>query len=593
MVRLQSYVLLGFTAFALAAASPATKRRTPLIKDSLPQVPRGWTLHRAAPAHHMIKLRIGLPQSNFAELEKALHEVSDPAHPRYGAHLSKEEVEELVAPHPESLDLVEDWLISHGFDVATLDRSPAKDWITIIVPVHQAESMLDTKYNVYKHEATGMELVRTQSYSLPEYLFEHVDVIQPTTMFGGGMRAMDTTSHIELDDSEPGASAAADDCTNTRITVACLQDLYKTKGYVPKVPGKNKIGITGYLEQYANFADLKQFYQAYVPAAVDSKFDVKLIHGGKNDQNLSLAGEEANLDVQYAGGISYPTPNIFWSTGGSPPFIPDLVTPTNTNEPYADWLDYVLGLSAEELPQTITTSYGDDEQTVPRDYAIRVCNELAQLGARGVTLFYSSGDFGVGGNNKTRNTCITNDGTNTVSFLPAFPASCPYVTAVGGTTNLTEVAVNFSGGGFSNYFPTPDYQKKEVESYLEKIGSTYDGLYNRTGRGYPDVAALGTSFRIIYQGRDVGIGGTSASSPAFAAVISLVNDALIAKGRPPLGWLNPWLYSTGYAALNDITSGSNPGCNTTGFAAGPGWDPVTGFGSPNFEKILALLDLEK
>jgi len=210
-----------------------------------------------------------------------------------------------------------------------------------------------------------------------------------------------------------------------------------------------------------------------------------------------------------------------------------------------------------------------------------------------VTIFYSSGDFGVGGNDKTRNTCVTNDGKNTTSFLPAFPASCPYVTAVGGTTNLTEVAVNFSGGGFSNYFPTPDYQKKAVESYLKTIGSTYAGLYNNTGRGYPDVAALGTSFRIIYRGRDVSIGGTSASSPAFAGVISLVNDALIAKGRPPLGWLNPWLYSTGHAALNDITSGTNPGCNTTGFAAGPGWDPVTGFGSPNFEKILAALGLEK
>ncbi|KDQ08887.1 hypothetical protein BOTBODRAFT_37585 [Botryobasidium botryosum FD-172 SS1] len=566
MVYLRSYIcLLGF--IALAAASP-TKRRTPMVKDSLAHVPRGWTLHGPAPAHHKIRLRIGLPQSNFAELEKALYDVSDPSSARYGAHLSKEEVEELVAPHPESLDLVEDWLISHGFDVATLDRSPAKDWITIVVPVYQAESMFDTKYNVYKHDATGEELFRTQSYSLPEYLLEHVDVVQPTTMFGRGMRAMAKTSHFQSD--EPTAFPPTDNCTNTRITPACLQDLYKTKGYVPKVPGKNKIGVTG--RQYVNFADLKQFYQTYVPAAVGSTPDVKLVHGGQNDQNISLAGTEANLDVQYVSGLSDPTPVTFWSTRGSPPFKPDLLTPTNTNEPYGDWLDYVLGHSNEELPQTITTSYGDDEQTVPRDYAVRVCRELAQLGVRGITLFYSTGDFGVGGDSSNPiNTCVSNDGTNTTTFLPAFPASCPYVTTVGATTNLTEVAADFSGGGFSNYFPRPRYQSKAVETYLKTIGFEYAGLYNSTGRGYPDVAALGTNFRIIYQGREAGIDGTSASSPTFAAITSLVNDALIAKGRPPLGWLNPWLYSTGYAALNDITSGNNPGCNTTGFAAGPGW----------------------
>lgn len=72
--------------------------------------------------------------------------------------------------------------------------------------------------------------------------------------------------------------------------------------------------------------------------------------------------EQANLDIQYTEGISFPTPNIYYSTGGSPPFIPDSETPTNTNEPYLDWLNFVLAQSS--VPQTFTTSYGDDEQTV-------------------------------------------------------------------------------------------------------------------------------------------------------------------------------------------------------------------------------------
>ena len=65
-------------------------------------------------------------------------------------------------------------------------------------------------------------------------------------------------------------------------------------------------------------------------------------------------------------------------------------------------------------------------------------------------------------------------------------------------------------------------------------------------------------------------------------MISLLNDALLAAGRPPLGFLNPWLYSRGYKGLNDIIGGNNPGCGTPGFEAVKGWDPLTGLGTPNF-----------
>ena len=126
---------------------------------------------------------------------------------------------------------------------------------------------------------------------------------------------------------------------------------------------------------------------------------------------------QANLDVQYAVSISYPTPNTYYITGGSPPFTPDSLTPTNTNEPYLDWLKFIL--DQPTIPQTISTSYGDDEQTVPPDYAQSVCDLFAQLGARGVSLLFSSGDFGVGGGS-----CLSNDGANRRQFVPIFPASC-------------------------------------------------------------------------------------------------------------------------------------------------------------------------
>jgi subtilase family serine protease len=71
--------------------------------------------------------------------------------------------------------------------------------------------------------------------------------------------------------------------------------------------------------------------------------------------------------------------------------------------------------------------------------------------------------------------------------------------------------------------------------------------------------------------------GTSCSTPVFASVISLLNDRLIGAGKPVLGFLNPFLYSTGASALHDITTGSNLGCNTSGFPAEDGWDPVNSF----------------
>lgn len=72
----------------------------------------------------------------------------------------------------------------------------------------------------------------------------------------------------------------------------------------------------------------------------------------------------------------------------------------------------------------------------------------------------------------------------------------------------------------------------------------------------------------------------SASAPTTASIISLVNDMLLAAGKPVLGFLNPWLYAGGSAAFTDITSGSASGCGTTGFPAQAGWDAVTGFGTP-------------
>ena len=153
------------------------------------------------------------------------------------------------------------------------------------------------------------------------------------------------------------------------------------------------------------------------------------------------------------------------------------------------------------------------------------------------------------------------------------------MTSVGATQNVNpEIAADFSSGGFSNYFDIPSYQSSAVSSFLSAIGSTNSGKFNASGRGFPDVAAIGVDVEIVSGGSTGTVDGTSCASPIFARVVALLNDQLIAAGKSPLGFLNPFLYSdAGKAALNDITSGSNPGCNTNGFTARAGWDPVSFF----------------
>ena len=135
------YIALIFTGLSLALAGPTAP---PFHLKERIDPPRHWVKLGPAPVDHVVTLRIALPQPNFSVLEQHLYEVSDPGHARYGEHLSKDEVESLVAPHPASLDAVEAWLLGHGLEREACTHSPARDWITVDVPVRLAEEMLDT-----------------------------------------------------------------------------------------------------------------------------------------------------------------------------------------------------------------------------------------------------------------------------------------------------------------------------------------------------------------------------------------------------------------------------------------------------------------
>merc|ERR1711991_365313 len=214
----------------------------------------------------------------------------------------------------------------------------------------------------------------------------------------------------------------------------------------------------------------------------------------------------------------------------------------------------------------------------------RLNDEFKVVGLRGVSILFASGDSGVG----------TGGCPNGV-FSPDWPSTSPYITSVGGTKlgfleTGTERVWSDSGGGFSNHFPTPAWQQSAVHNYITKYASGLPpGAYwNATGRAYPDIAAFASGFIVVVGGVPVPIDGTSCSCPSASSVFSLVNDHLLNKGQPALGPLNQWIYKNA-AAFNDITEGSNVGCaGQDGFPAAPGWDPVTGNGSPLYTKMISV-----
>ncbi len=208
---------------------------------------------------------------------------------------------------------------------------------------------------------------------------------------------------------------------------------------------------------------------------------------------------------------------------------------------------------------------------------------------QGVTFLSSSGDNGATDYIDLQATKLSPKATT------SFPADEPWVTSVGGTsmirngTTIQEKVWNSdgggSGGGLSDFFTAPSFQKALP-------ASAQSLLKNR--RGVPDVAGDAdplTGMAFYQDGTWSLTGGTSASAPLWAGLIAIANQ----MAGHPLGFINPGLYKLSQSSnymqdFHDITNGNNSvnykGVTIPGYSAVPGWDPVTGLGTPNAEKLL-------
>ncbi|KAJ7611774.1 family S53 protease [Roridomyces roridus] len=547
-------------ALTLASAKPISMA----LHERRDAVPAGFALTKVVTGSETLNLRLNLVQNNLAGLEAALNAAADPASESYGQWLSSEEVAAFARPSEETATAVAQWLSDNG--VSSTSASPAGDWISISVSAEKANALLSADFSVFTHIESGQESIRTMEYSIPASLQSHIKVVTPTVSFNGPRRAapkfIKSESKVQAAEVPTRATVAAS-CSST-ITPTCLQNMYS----IPLTPATNKnsvIGVAGFDDQFANQADLTQFLKAQrTDVSSATNFSLTSVDGGTNSQTRSQAGVEADLDIQYTVGLATGVPVTFVSVG-------------ETTKDGADegFLDIITALIAESAPpQVLTTSYGfNTEASLSKALTFAMCDSYMQLTARGVSILFASGDGGVA--------ATPGESCSGKAFLPTFP-TCPFVTLVGATTGgATETGAALSAGGFSNYFPQQTWQASAVSSYITSIGTQYKGLYNTTGRGYPDVSASGENVWIVQGGSTGLVDGTSCSSPIFASVIGLLNSELLNAGKPVLGYLNPWLYANPQA-FNDIKSGTNPGCGTQGFSAKAGWDPVTGLGSPNY-----------
>ena len=287
------------------------------------------------------------------------------------------------------------------------------------------------------------------------------------------------------------------------------------------------------------------------------------VDGGANAPgDPNGADGEVALDIQVAGAIA---PGAKIAVYFSP----------NTNQGFQDAVSAAIHDTANK-PSVISISWGGPESSWDQASLTSFDNTLQTAAALGITITVASGDSG--------STDGASDGANHVDF----PASSPHVLGCGGT-NLTlangkrtaETVWNdqgqgggATGGGVSSNFALPSWQSGA------NVPTPSAG---QGGRGVPDVAgdaAPATGYQILVDGQSAVVGGTSAVAPLWAALVALVNQQ---TGRNA-GFVNPALYTGGETNFNDVTTGSNGS-----YSAARGWDPCTGLGSPDGQKIATLL----
>ncbi|TVY50958.1 Tripeptidyl-peptidase sed1 [Lachnellula cervina] len=603
---------------------------------------------RADPSWQL-PVRIALAQNNLDHGGDRLLDISDPQSANFGKHMSSKEVGDLFRPSSESIGAVRHWLHDSGIELERHNVTVGRGWLKFYASVEELEDLLSAQYHVYGHSKSEEAHIGCDEYHLPSEIAPHVDFVTPSVSMirVAGEKDLKKKKRSEVKSFSPAsfpphtapaggvnsdsfAKGASEVPCHTAVTPDCLRTLYGIPLGNSSATG-NEIGIFESGDFYDQ-ADLDLTFESLAPYVPNGTHPtLHGIDGGKAPME-DYIGIESLLDMSLIFPLIHPQQAILFQVddlhevesaqgfgdtfldaldasyctfeGGDDPTLDPKYPDTNTTGFPAGTWNQAEQCGAYTPTNVISVSYGLGEDKFSRFYWNRQCQEYMKLGLQGVSVIYSSGDSGVSNRGQCITPNITHNYDNTGAFSPSFPASCPWLTSVGATQfnddDKTETAVNvpteeyYSGGGFSNYWPAPSYQESTLAKYFTNTPPPYNNntvygtpYYNKSGRGYPDVAAIGQNILLYSDNTPTFVGGTSASAPIFASIITLINEQRLAAGKSVVGFINPTLYKNP-DAFTDITTGSNPGCGTEGFPAVEGWDPVTGLGTPIFDKLLAV-----
>jgi len=483
------------------------------------------------PQAGQVDVVIGLKWQNQPELDQLLHDIANPQSARYGRHLTASEFDGRFGPSSETVREITDLLGSLGLRVTELSPSRlfirATGWLEN--PEHTRTLLIEQLRSLTKESRVYCNMADETAGAQAN----------AATVAGGGGSALRSPLRGPLLPAQTGSFYGPADIARAYD----FQGLYAAID--PEWRRETTIAIAtafGF-----DWSDVEKFWQQ---AGIDrDRNGVELIPVGSPPREVHA---ETTVDVEWASAMA-PRSRILVYAG---------------EDASADaFLKVYDRIVSDNRAAVLTTSWGACEGRFGHTYLDQAHAIFQRAAVQGITVIAASGDNGA---------YDCGDTTPSVDF----PASDPYVLAVGGTSlredESVEQAWRGSGGGVSRKWSAPPWQMRPEA--------------NRT---LPDVAFHADparGFTATLAGRFSTFGGTSIAAPCWAALIALINDRRTAEGRPALGLAAPQLCEVAESsdrqaeALRDITTGDN-----RGYVAGSGWDFPTGWGTPRADALAAAL----
>jgi kumamolisin len=478
----------------------------------------------------------------------------------YGANLGQRQYltrEQYAQTHgADDADLAKVKAFAQQAGLAVVDSSAARRSVFLSGTAQQVAAAFGTTIELVEHGA-GISRRRTTPINLPPGLADIVEGVFGITNLPVAK------PHFRVRPEDVGVATRAATSAYTPVELAKLYN------FPTGLDGSGQcIGIIELGGGYRT-TDIETYFQR-LSLPVPNVKTISVDGGANSPSNPNSADGEVMLDIEVAAAIAPKATIAVY-------FAP------NTDKGFLDAITTAIHDTVNK-PSVISISWGAPEKDWTEQALASFDQAFQAAAALGVTICCAAGDAGSGDEDPDTS---QPDGLAHADF----PGSSPAVLCCGGTRltasggAITAETVwnddprrSASGGGVSDYFPMPPYQSAARVPPSANPGG-------RVGRGVPDVAANAdpeTGYRILVDGSNLVFGGTSAVAPLWAGLVALMNQQL----QKPLGFLNPLLYGPlgNSAAFRDITSG-----DIGAYRAGPGWDPCTGWGSPNGANLLDAL----